>query len=146
LSCADNALVKGAGWRLDDRERATLAETLRSPSRPTAIFAAGYNFALEVYAAATAAGLRVPQDLSVIGVDDPSSAAHLSPPLATVRQPLAQLGQEALAALSSSMVGSPELQIPIHPRKFAPELIVRQSTAALANGSPVRCDATATVG
>jgi LacI family transcriptional regulator len=135
LSSADNALVKGSGWRLDDRERAVLLETLRSPKRPTAIFAAGYNFALEVYAAATAAGLRVPQDLSVIGVDDPSSAAHLSPPLTTVRQPLAHLGQEALAALSSTMAGSPELQIPIHPRKFAPELIARESTAPLAAGS-----------
>jgi DNA-binding LacI/PurR family transcriptional regulator len=129
----DWALVKGSGWRLDDRERATLAEVLRSPERPTAIFAAGYNFALEVYAAATAVGLRVPQDLSVVGVDDPSSAAHLSPPLTTVRQPLAQLGQEALAALSSSMASSLDLQIPIHSRQFAPDLIARQSSAALAD-------------
>ena len=50
--------------------------------------------------------------------------------MSTVRQPLAQLGQEALAALSSSMQDSPDLQIPMHTRKFAPELVVRQSTAA----------------
>jgi DNA-binding LacI/PurR family transcriptional regulator len=135
LPTCDHALVKGSGWRLDERERATLADALRSPDRPTAIFAAGYNFALEVYAAATAVGLRVPQDLSVVGVDDPSSAAHLSPPLTTVRQPLAQLGQEALAALSSSMASSLDLQIPIHSRRFAPELVARQSSAALSDAA-----------
>jgi DNA-binding LacI/PurR family transcriptional regulator len=133
LARCDWALVKGSGWRLDDRERAALAQGLRSSDRPTAIFAAGYNFALEVYAAATAVGLRVPQDLSVVGVDDPSSAAHLSPPLTTVRQPLAQLGQEALAALSSSMASSLDLQIPIHSRRFAPELVARQSSSAISD-------------
>jgi DNA-binding LacI/PurR family transcriptional regulator len=132
LECSEEARVKGTGWRLDDQERASLTESLRSPNRPTAIFAAGYSFALEVFAAAQAAGLSVPNDLSVVGVDDPSSAEHLSPPLTTVRQPLSQLGHEAMAALSNSMQEPVSLQVPILSRQFAPELVVRQSATLLA--------------
>jgi DNA-binding transcriptional regulator YhcF (GntR family) len=60
LESSDRALLKAKGWRLDDAERAQLADALRRDDRPTAVFAAGYAFALEVYGAARAAGLRIP--------------------------------------------------------------------------------------
>jgi DNA-binding LacI/PurR family transcriptional regulator len=93
-------LFSAASWRLTDAERQRIAEILRGPDRPTAVFAAGYYFALDVYAAIQLAGLRIPQDVSVVGVDDPPSAEHLSPALTTLRQPLVQLGQAAVASLA----------------------------------------------
>jgi LacI family transcriptional regulator len=93
--------VDARSWRLNQEERAGLVEMLRRDDRPTAIFAAGYYHALDVYAAAAEVGLKLPDDLSVIGVDDPPSAEHLSPPLTAVRQPLVRLGRAAVDALVS---------------------------------------------
>jgi DNA-binding LacI/PurR family transcriptional regulator len=92
-------IIKGLSWHLDERERMALIRALSGPQRPTAIFAAGYYFALDVYGAAATVGLRVPEDLSIVAVDDPPSAAHLSPPLTTLRQPLVQLGHAAVTML-----------------------------------------------
>lgn len=133
LDCCDLALVKAKGWRLDDDERAQLAESLRRDTRPTAVFAAGYAFALEVYGAARKAGLRIPQDLAVVGVDDPPSAEHLSPPMTTIRQPLMQLGHEAMTALvHSAQESDGQGNEMLTSRKFLPELVVRQSSLAAA--------------
>ena len=99
LSLKEPNIIKSTGWRLDERDRMALIRALSSPSRPTAIFAAGYYFALDCYGAAATVGLRIPDDLSVIGVDDPTSASYLSPPLTTLRQPLIQLGHAAVTSL-----------------------------------------------
>jgi len=99
LASKPQSVLKGAHWRLDERERTELIRLLSGPNRPTAIFAAGYSYALDVYAAAQTNGLRIGEALSVIGVDDPQSAAHLAPPLTTMRQPLVQLGHSALTTL-----------------------------------------------
>lgn len=64
---------------------------LASAVRPTAIFAANDDMALGVLQAAAAAGLRTPQDLSVAGFDDTPSAVFSTPPLTTVRQPVAEM-------------------------------------------------------
>jgi DNA-binding LacI/PurR family transcriptional regulator len=72
------------------------------------------------------AGLRVPDDVSVLGFDDPPSAALASPPLTTFRQPLEQLGARAVQKLLECAKGvRPN---PLH--EYLPiELIVRGSTA-----------------
>ncbi len=93
------AIVRSPGWRLDADGAAQLDRLLARADRPTAIFAAGYYFALDVYSAAARAGLNIPGDLSILGVDDPPSAAHLSPPLTTFRQPLIELGRLAADGL-----------------------------------------------
>lgn len=137
LPCADLALVKAKGWRLDDDERAHLAAALRSANRPMAVFAAGYAFALEVYGAARKAGLRVPQDIAVVGVDDPPSAEHLSPPMTTIRQPLVQLGRDAMTALfHSAQESDGQGNETLTSRKFVPELIVRQSSLSRTPAAP----------
>ena len=133
LECCETKLIEGAGWRLDENERAELVAALRAPDRPTAVFAAGYHFALEIYGAATAAGLRVPRDLSVVGVDDPTSAEHLSPPMTTIRQPLARLGGEAMQALAAKMQDAAQ---PLVSRTFLPELVVRRSSTMLIGRLP----------
>src|SRR5690606_40672903 len=60
---------------------------LRLPDPPTAIFALNDGMAIGVYHAASQAGLRIPQDLSVVGYDDYLIDQWLVPPLTTVRQP-----------------------------------------------------------
>jgi len=82
-------------------------DLLRSTVRPTAIFACNDNMALGVYAAAHQLGLRVPEDLSVIGFDDVVEAKLASPPLTTVRQPIAEIGSAALRSLLDLRAGHP---------------------------------------
>src|SRR5688572_28939657 len=96
-------VLKGESWKLEHKEQIALLRMLSGPRRPTAIFAAWYHFALAVYTAAATVALRIPHDLSVIGVDDPESAAHLVPPLTTLRQPLIELGRGSVAALCEQM-------------------------------------------
>jgi LacI family transcriptional regulator len=120
--------IRHAGWRLDDEGRQRLLNMLASVERPTAIFAAGYYFALDVYAAAAAAGLKIPQDLSVIGVDDPPSAHHLHPPMTTFRQPLINLGRMAVGGLYETL--NSQERVP-HQITLPAELVQRGSTAPL---------------
>jgi DNA-binding LacI/PurR family transcriptional regulator len=66
---------------------------------PTALFATDYALALESMARLRSLGLHIPNDVSVVGFDDPISAAYLSPPLTTVRQPLREMGRRAAEML-----------------------------------------------
>jgi len=127
VKLADAHVIHSPGWRLDDAQRTAVIEALRGPNRPTAVFAGGYYFALDVYAAAATAGLSIPSDLSVVGVDDPPSAAHLSPPLTTLRQPLVQLGHAALSALSQRVASGLN---GIESQRLRGELIIRRSSAS----------------
>jgi LacI family xylobiose transport system transcriptional regulator len=70
-------------------------QLLALPHPPTAIFAGSDLQALGVYEAARARGLSVPGDLSVVGYDDLKIAQWAGPPLTTVRQPLAEMAEEA---------------------------------------------------
>jgi len=97
---------------------------LRLPDPPTAIFAACDQQAMGVYEAARRLGLRIPDDLSVVGFDDIPTTAWMSPPLTTVRQPLAEM-----AALAVRTVLSPS-PAPAHRRAELPtELVIRARTA-----------------
>ncbi|MDH2444049.1 substrate-binding domain-containing protein [Amnibacterium sp. CER49] len=118
-------LVEHADWR---REPAALvAEALLDvPDRPTAVFACSDLMAIGVYEAARRLGLRIPDDLSVVGFDDVPEAAWGSPPLTTVRQPIAELGAAAVRMLLRVRTG----RLAAVPREeLATELVVRASTA-----------------
>jgi DNA-binding LacI/PurR family transcriptional regulator len=93
---------------------------------PTAVFAANDLQALGVYQAARAAGLRIPQDLSVVGFDDLPIAALLDPPLTTVRQPLAEMAMAATELALALGRGEQPRQLGI---ELATTLTVRASTA-----------------
>lgn len=118
-------IIKGVSWRLEERERLELIRVLSSPNRPTAVFAAGYYFALDVYGAAGTVGIKLPDDVSVVGVDDPPSAAHLSPPMTTLRQPLVQLGHSAVTTLYEQIQGT---RLEPAQRTLWAELVVRRSS------------------
>jgi LacI family transcriptional regulator len=95
--------------------------------RPTAIFAGSDQQALGVYEAARLRGLRVPQDLSVVGFDDLPVARWVSPPLTTVRQPLAEMGRVAAEMLAELVEGA---TLRTRRVELSTELIVRESTAS----------------
>lgn len=69
------------------------------PDRPTAIFAGNDQMAYGVLAAAEQQGIRVPQDVAVVGFDDIPLSAHIRPALTTVRQPFFEMGQRAAELL-----------------------------------------------
>jgi LacI family transcriptional regulator len=100
-------------------------ELLGLPEPPTAIFAGNDQQALGVYEAARQQGLRVPQDLSVVGFDDLPVARWVSPPLTTVRQPLAEMGYTAAAMLGDLIDGRP---LTTRRVELSTELVVREST------------------
>ncbi len=97
----------------------------RSP-RPTAIFALTDSMAVGVLHAAYELGLRVPEDLSVIGFDDIPLASFLTPPLTTVAQPIYTIGETAAHILLTQM-NDPEL--PPQSVTLPTALVMRYSTA-----------------
>jgi LacI family transcriptional regulator len=107
-------------------------ELLDLPDRPTAIFAGSDQQAFGVYEAARQRGLRVPQDLSVVGFDELPVARWVSPPLTTVRQPLAEMGRAAAQMLGELIEG---LSLRSTRVELSTELIVRESTAAPAEAA-----------
>lgn len=111
------------------------ADLLALDDPPTAIFAGSDQQALGVYEAARQRGLRVPQDLSIVGFDDLPVARWASPPLTTVRQPLAEMGRAAAQMLGDLVNGIPLRTSRI---ELSTELIIRESTAA---PTEIPCDA-----
>jgi LacI family transcriptional regulator len=75
------------------------------------------------------AGLRCPQDISVVGFDDITSAAYHTPSLTTIRQPLRRMGEMA-AQLLLKRIQNPKEAYP-DTVMFEPELMVRETTAPL---------------
>jgi LacI family transcriptional regulator len=102
-------------------------DLLDRSDRPTAIFAGSDQQALGVYEAARQRGLRIPEDLSVVGFDDLPVGRWVSPPLTTVRQPLTEMGQAAAEMLGTLIDGQPLASRRI---ELATDLVVRGSTAA----------------
>jgi DNA-binding LacI/PurR family transcriptional regulator len=92
----------------------------------TAIFAYNDISAIGAIRALQEHGLRVPQDVSVLGFDDIPGAAFHTPSLTTVRQPLNRMGEVAAQSLLERIEGKKE-----YPSEIAiePELVVRESTA-----------------
>lgn len=85
-------------FQLEPTLQQQLLNLLRLPrrQRPTAIVAGGFYMAMGALQAAHTLGLRVPEDLAVIGFDDPPAAALTAPPLSTYRQPLQAMGRSAM--------------------------------------------------
>ncbi len=97
----------------------------------TAIVCGSDVMALGVIRAARAAGLRVPDDLSVVGSDDSLMTEFTDPPLTTVRQPAATLASAACRSLIDQISGHAATPGDV---VFQPELVVRGSTAKVAAG------------
>ncbi len=105
--------------------RAGASMVLDLPEPPTAIFAGSDMQAFGVYQEAAARGLRIPDDLSVVGFDDIAFSELTTPPLTTVRQPLARMAAEAVRLLLDAGDGMPG---PPPRVELATHLVVRGST------------------
>jgi len=121
----DPALIVPGDFSMEAGEAAA-RKLLELPDRPTAIFTGNDGQALGAYRAARAAGLRIPEDLSIIGFDDIPAAEWVEPGLTTIRQPVVQMAETAMRALLRHLDGDEELPQRI---ELGTELVVRGSTA-----------------
>jgi DNA-binding LacI/PurR family transcriptional regulator len=100
---------------------------LARDDRPSAVFAVNDTVALDLMRAAGRHGLRVPEDLALVGFDNLNFAAHLSPPLTTVAQPRMELGLRAGNLLINRVEG--QVGPPRHV-ELPTSLVVRESCGA----------------
>ncbi|MCE6998617.1 substrate-binding domain-containing protein [Saccharothrix sp. S26] len=122
----DERLVRVGQWFAFEEGFDHARELLRLPDPPTAVLCGNDLQALGVYEAARQAGLRVPDDLSVVGFDDIPAVRWCGPPLTTVRQPMVEMGAAAAELVLALAAG----RTPAQPRVELPTtLIVRDSTA-----------------
>ncbi len=112
-----------SGWR------ATRALLARRPGL-TALFAGNDTIAFGALRALAEAGLRVPQDIALVGYDDIPLAAYASPPLTTVRSDPGGHGRQAVALLQAQL--QPQALAADEPPAIVPQLVLRQSCGALA--------------
>jgi LacI family transcriptional regulator len=118
-------LVRTGGWWQDDGYEHALA-LLEGKPVPTAIFCASDRIAMGVYDALKENGLRIPEDVSVVGFDNQELlAAHSRPPLTTVRIPYFEMGAWAVDQLLQGEPGGS--RPPLEPFKLECPLVVRAS-------------------
>ena len=109
-------------------------ELLARTDRPTAIFAGNDEMASGVYGAAHEMGLRIPEDLSIIGFDDAPIATRMWPAMTSVRLPVREMGRAAAEKLFATAKDAAKTPA----GEFTPALIERQSTAPPPGAPPRR--------
>ncbi len=122
----DPDLVAVSDFRDGPVTEAAATALLDLPDPPTAIFAFNDNVAVGVMRAASARGLSIPDDLSVVGFDDSELAGIVVPALTSVRQPLAEMGRMAVSLLLRLLENQRVDALRI---ELATRLVVRESTA-----------------
>jgi DNA-binding LacI/PurR family transcriptional regulator len=127
-------LVEHAMFSLESGQ----ASTLRLLDHgATGIICASDPLALGAIRAARRRGLRVPQDVSVIGYDDSALMTCIDPALTTIRQPIEAMGRAAVELLLHQLEGE---RVRTAELMFEPELVVRSSTAPLRDAASFRAD------
>jgi LacI family transcriptional regulator len=118
-----------------------LTKELLSRGPFTALFAYNDISAIGAIRAIREAGLRVPEDISVVGFDDIREAAYQYPSLTTIHQPLAKMGEIAADTLLQRIAGRKD-----YPRRILiePQLVVRESTAKVPCAGGAGCGKTRT--
>ena len=127
----DPALI-AAGDFTKETGQECARQLLSLPEPPTAIFAANDQSAMGAIKAARNAGLRVPDDLSVIGFDNIPEAAYFDPALTTIDQFMERMGYTATETLIDLVQGKP-LERELH--KVPTQLIVRDSCQTITDGA-----------
>ncbi|MFU2315409.1 DNA-binding transcriptional regulator CytR [Rahnella sp. PCH160] len=122
----ENALTAQGDFSYESGAQAVIA-LMSLPSPPTAIFCHNDIMAIGAMFQAKKMGLRIPQDLSVVGFDDIKASQFTDPPLTTVAQPRFQLGRQAMLLLLEQLQGNPVQNGSL---LLDSELVVRESTAA----------------
>lgn len=104
--------------------RAYASQLLELPTPPTALFVSNNLMAVGALEAIHQKGLKVPNDIALIGFDDLPWAEALDPPLTVVRQPAYEVGQQA-AEILLNRLNNPDA--PIEKRRLKPQLVLRKS-------------------
>jgi len=102
-------------------------DLLGRPEPPTALVAINYHYAFGIYVGVRELGLKIPEDVSVTGVDDSRMTEVIQPSLTTVKQPLQEMARLAVECLVGRLQGTC-VETPVH-KCLQPELVVRDSTA-----------------
>jgi LacI family transcriptional regulator len=121
----DPELIRYSNWQIPAGEAAA-DELLSQPDPPTAIFGFNDNVAIGALNAARKHGLRVPEDVSIVGFDDTLQSRIVWPQLTTVRQPLAELGRTGVSLLMRLLDGQ---RVDAWRMELSTTLVVRASTA-----------------
>ncbi|MBM9619163.1 LacI family DNA-binding transcriptional regulator [Streptomyces zhihengii] len=108
----------------EESGRAAVERALAGGARIDSVFAHNDLMAAGALRALRAAGLRVPEDVAVVGFDDIPTARHTEPPLTTVRQPMRAMGESAARLLLARLAGEDP---PAGPLVLPTELVVRGS-------------------
>jgi DNA-binding LacI/PurR family transcriptional regulator len=124
---AELSVVQAQDWRMESGYSAA-KRLLNRDSEFTALFAAGDLLAIGAMRALREHGLRVPDDVSVVGLDDIEIGRYLAPPLTTVRQSIAEMAETGMRILLDIISGDPPEQSRV---VMSPQIIVRESTRAL---------------
>lgn len=98
------------------------------PNRPTAIFACNDLLAVGVMESAREWGLKIPDDLSVVGFDNTILATSVDPPLTSVAQPIQEMGRQVVELLIARIEGRKKMKRRVI---LLPELVFRRSTKSL---------------
>jgi LacI family repressor for deo operon, udp, cdd, tsx, nupC, and nupG len=120
------SITEESGYRLMDR-------VLGSGARPDGLFAYNDRLAIGAMRAAREHGLRVPEDIAVVGFDDIPFALYVEPSLTTVRQPVAEMGRLGAELLLQGIRNREASRAGEH-REVDTELIIRKSTVGAAAG------------
>lgn len=128
LPTPDGYIVDGGFFSVDGGKTA-MRRLLALEDRPTAVFAAGDQMAIGAIEAIHEAGLKVPEDISVIGYDDIEMVKYITPKLTTIRQDTDAIGQKAADVLIEQIEQKKRTAVT---EVIPVELIVRDSCAPLA--------------
>jgi LacI family transcriptional regulator len=134
LSTSDTS-TEGPIVKVGFRERSgadVAAQVLGHPTPPDALVCANDELALSTMKALQYSGIRIPDDIAIVGWDDVMTARYVSPGLTTVRQPLYELGRAAATRLHERIAGAPTAPEPLI---LPTELVLRTSC-----GCPERDD------
>ncbi len=129
----DVTLVTSGDWSAESGYEA-MQLLMQGGASPSAVFVQNDRMAVGVLRAAQDMGLRVPEDLSLVSVDDIPLASYFAPPLTSVRQDFGRIGRDA-ARLLIDAIAKPQDAKPQRVR-ITPELMVRRSTAAWQDADP----------
>jgi len=117
--------IKTTGANTESEGFRVMKKWLKEKNLPEAVLCGNDDLAFGVLKALKKSGKRVPRDVAVIGFDDNERAEGFTPPLATIRQPLTQMGKDAVEILIRQIEGS--VSRPIL-KRYLPKLIVRKTT------------------
>lgn len=118
--------------------RPAFIEYVRSQGAPTALFCAHDGIAISVMSELMRLGVRVPEDISVVGFNDFASAKHISPRLTTVRTPQSEIGAAMVRCISDRLSGSEAAKRPPVRLAMMAEIVKRESTGPTGDAERVK--------